>query len=35
MKVGAVVITMGNRPEELCALLDSVAEQDGDPVEGE
>ena len=33
MKVGAVVITMGNRPAELRALLDSVAEQDGAPVE--
>ncbi|MFJ9041938.1 glycosyltransferase family 2 protein [Streptomyces sp. NPDC102406] len=33
MKVGAVVITMGNRPAELRALLDSVAKQDGDPVE--
>lgn len=33
MKVGAVVITMGNRPEELRALLDSIAKQDGDPVE--
>ncbi len=33
MKVGAVVITMGNRPDELRALLDSVAKQDGDRVE--
>lgn len=33
MTVGAVVLTMGNRPEELRALLDSVAEQEGDPVE--
>ncbi|MEU8725452.1 glycosyltransferase family 2 protein [Streptomyces antimycoticus] len=33
MKVGAVVLTMGNRPEELRELLDSVAKQDGDPVE--
>lgn len=33
MKVGAVIITMGNRPDELRALLDSVAKQDGDPVE--
>jgi GT2 family glycosyltransferase len=32
-KVGAVIITMGNRPAELRALLDSVARQDGDPVE--
>ncbi|MFD1658259.1 glycosyltransferase family 2 protein [Streptomyces caeni] len=31
--VGAVIITMGNRPAELRALLDSVAKQDGDPVE--
>ncbi|OKI00648.1 glycosyl transferase [Streptomyces sp. CB02923] len=33
MKVGAVVLTMGNRPEELRALLGSVAGQHGDPVE--
>lgn len=33
MKLGAVVLTMGNRPEELRALLDSVAKQEGDPVE--
>ncbi|MCX5339335.1 glycosyltransferase [Streptomyces sp. R-74717] len=33
MKLGAVIITMGNRPEELRALLDSVAEQDGDRIE--
>jgi len=33
MKLGAVVLTMGNRPDELRALLDSVAAQDGDPVE--
>ncbi|MFC9842075.1 glycosyltransferase family 2 protein [Streptomyces sp. NPDC060223] len=33
MRVGAVVITMGNRPEELRALLDSVAKQDGDAVQ--
>jgi GT2 family glycosyltransferase len=33
MKVGAVIITMGNRPDELRALLDSVAKQDGDAVE--
>nr|WP_281371408.1 glycosyltransferase [Streptomyces abyssomicinicus] len=32
-KVGAVIITMGNRPDELRALLDSVARQEGDPVE--
>jgi GT2 family glycosyltransferase len=31
--LGAVVITMGNRPEELRALLDSVATQEGPPVE--
>jgi GT2 family glycosyltransferase len=33
MKLGAVVITMGNRPDDLRALLDSVAKQDGDPIE--
>lgn len=33
MKLGAVVLTMGNRPEELRALLDSVAKQQGDRVE--
>ncbi len=33
MKLGAVVLTMGNRPEELRALLDSVAKQRGDAVE--
>lgn len=33
MKLGAVVITMGNRPDELRALLDSVAKQDGDRIE--
>ncbi|MEU6116693.1 glycosyltransferase [Streptomyces sp. NPDC047117] len=33
MKLGAVVLTMGNRPEELRALLDSVAKQNGDAVE--
>ena len=33
MKLGAVIITMGNRPDELRALLDSVAKQDGDRVE--
>lgn len=32
-RVGAVVLTMGNRPEELRALLDSVAKQDGERVE--
>ncbi|MCF3144817.1 MULTISPECIES: glycosyltransferase family 2 protein [Streptomyces] len=33
MRIGAVVLTMGNRPEELRALLDSVAKQHGDPIE--
>ncbi|MET9885758.1 glycosyltransferase [Streptomyces sp. NPDC006430] len=33
MRLGAVIITMGNRPDELKALLDSVARQDGDPIE--
>ncbi|MCX5072449.1 glycosyltransferase family 2 protein [Streptomyces sp. NPDC060334] len=33
MRLGAVIITMGNRPDELKALLDSVARQDGAPVE--
>ncbi|MFJ3952168.1 glycosyltransferase family 2 protein [Streptomyces libani] len=33
MRLGAVVLTMGNRPEELRALLDSVAKQNGDPIE--
>ncbi|MGW2182736.1 glycosyltransferase family 2 protein [Streptomyces sp. NPDC001732] len=33
MKLGAVVITMGNRPDELRALLDSVARQEGDRIE--
>ncbi|MFD7227782.1 glycosyltransferase family 2 protein [Streptomyces sp. NPDC059881] len=33
MKLGAVIITMGNRPDDLRALLDSVAKQQGDPVE--
>lgn len=33
MRLGAVIITMGNRPDELKALLDSVARQEGDPVE--
>jgi GT2 family glycosyltransferase len=32
-RLGAVILTMGNRPEELRALLDSVAKQEGDPVE--
>ncbi|MEV7417033.1 glycosyltransferase [Streptomyces sp. NPDC089919] len=33
LRVGAVIITMGNRPDDLKALLDSVARQEGDPVE--
>ncbi|AKG46427.1 glycosyltransferase [Streptomyces xiamenensis] len=33
LTVGAVIITMGTRPEELRALLDSVAAQDGAPVQ--
>ncbi|MEV4330856.1 glycosyltransferase [Streptomyces sp. NPDC049597] len=33
LKLGAVVITMGNRPDELRALLDSVAKQHGDRIE--
>ncbi|MFG2830289.1 glycosyltransferase family 2 protein [Streptomyces sp. NPDC048434] len=33
MRLGAVVLTMGNRPEELRALLDSVAKQEGDPID--
>ncbi|HEY9374461.1 glycosyltransferase family 2 protein [Streptomyces sp.] len=33
LKLGAVVITMGNRPDDLRALLDSVARQDGDPID--
>lgn len=33
MRLGAVIITMGNRPDELKALLDSVARQEEDPVE--
>ncbi|MEU4129498.1 glycosyltransferase family 2 protein [Streptomyces wuyuanensis] len=33
MKLGAVIITMGNRPDDLRALIDSVAKQDGEPVE--
>jgi GT2 family glycosyltransferase len=32
MTLGAVVLTMGNRPKELTALLESVAAQDGAPV---
>ncbi|MEV7525696.1 glycosyltransferase [Streptomyces sp. NPDC091371] len=33
MRLGAVIITMGNRPDDLKALLDSVARQEGDPIE--
>jgi hypothetical protein len=33
MKVGAVIITMGNRPDELRALVESIAKQEGDPVQ--
>ena len=33
MRVGAVIITMGNRPDELRALVDSIAKQEGDPVQ--
>ncbi|GAA0492106.1 glycosyltransferase [Streptomyces olivaceiscleroticus] len=33
LKLGAVVLTMGNRPDELRALLDSVAKQHGDAIE--
>ncbi|MER5871982.1 glycosyltransferase [Streptomyces sp. NPDC002044] len=33
MRLGAVIITMGNRPDDLRALVDSVARQDGAPVE--
>ncbi|MFV2117864.1 glycosyltransferase family 2 protein [Streptomyces sp. Act-28] len=33
MKLGAVIITMGDRPDDLNALIESVARQDGDPVE--
>lgn len=33
LKLGAVVITMGNRPDDLRALLDSVAGQHGDRIE--
>ncbi|MEV7423455.1 MULTISPECIES: glycosyltransferase family 2 protein [unclassified Streptomyces] len=33
MRLGAVIITMGDRPGDLRALLDSVARQDGDPIE--
>lgn len=33
LTVGAVILTMGNRPDELRALLDSVARQQGAPVQ--
>ncbi|PRH77793.1 glycosyl transferase [Streptomyces solincola] len=33
LKLGAVVITMGNRPDDLRALIESVAKQDGEPIE--
>ncbi|MEU0956598.1 glycosyltransferase [Streptomyces niveus] len=33
MRLGAVIITMGNRPDDLRALIDSVGKQDGDPIE--
>jgi GT2 family glycosyltransferase len=33
LKLGAVIITMGNRPDDLRALLDSVVKQDGDPID--
>ncbi|MGI5479660.1 glycosyltransferase family 2 protein [Streptomyces lavendofoliae] len=33
MRLGAVIITMGNRPDDLRALIESVRAQDGDPVE--
>ncbi len=33
LRVGAVVITMGTRPQELNRLLDSVAAQEGEPVQ--
>ncbi|MBO8188749.1 glycosyltransferase family 2 protein [Streptomyces spirodelae] len=33
MRLGAVVLTMGNRPEELRALLESVAKQHGEAIE--
>ncbi|HEY3482105.1 MAG TPA: glycosyltransferase family A protein, partial [Streptomyces sp.] len=33
LKLGAVIITMGNRPAELNDLLDSVAKQQGPPIE--
>ncbi|MFD5116447.1 glycosyltransferase family 2 protein [Streptomyces sp. NPDC058220] len=33
MRLGAVIITMGDRPDDLRALLESVARQKGDPIE--
>lgn len=33
LRLGAVIITMGDRPGELRALIDSVARQEGEPVE--
>ena len=33
LRLGAVILTMGNRPEELVDLLDSVAAQQGDPID--
>ncbi|MFG7940799.1 glycosyltransferase family 2 protein [Streptomyces cacaoi] len=33
MRLGAVILTMGNRPEELRTLLESVAKQDGEAIE--
>ncbi len=32
LRVGAVIITMGDRPDDLRALIESVAAQEGDPV---
>ncbi|MFJ5222607.1 glycosyltransferase family 2 protein [Streptomyces sp. NPDC088400] len=33
MRLGAVIITMGDRPGDLRLLLDSVAQQEGDPID--
>jgi hypothetical protein len=33
MRLGAVILTMGNRPEELLDLLESVRAQKGEPIE--
>lgn len=33
MRLGAVILTMGNRPAELVELLESVAAQQGDPID--